>query len=150
MSPRKERTRVVLDTNVLISFILSRTTQSAATRIVKLWFRERKLQLILSDEVVAEYYEVLERVGADERRVKKLYSLLSQASIVTRVNLGPRYNISRDPDDNVMLATAVAGKAEYLITNDYDLLDIAERDKKRFRFAIVKPAEFLARIEREL
>ena len=46
-----------------------------------------------------------------------------------------------------MLATALAGNAEYLITNDYDLLDISERAKKRFRFAIVKPAEFLARLE---
>ena len=147
MSPRKERTRVVLDTNVLINFILSRTSQSAATRIVKLWFRERKLQLVLSNEVIAEYYEILERVGADERKVEHLYDLLSRISIVTFVNLGTRFNLSRDPDDNVLLATAQAGNAEYLITNDYDLLDISARDKKRFRFVIVKPAEFLAKFE---
>ncbi len=147
MSPRKDRLRVVLDTNVLINFILSRTSNSAAARIVKLWFRERKLQLILSDEVIAEYYEILERVGADARKVEHLYELLSRVSIVTHVNLGSRYNISRDADDNVLLATAQAGNAEFLITNDYDLLDISARDKKRFRFAIVKPAEFLAEFE---
>jgi hypothetical protein len=77
-----------------------------------------------ADEAVAEYYEVLERLNVDERRVEHLYDLLQRAGIVTHVNLGARYAISRDPDDNVLLATAAAGQARFLITNEHDLLDI--------------------------
>ncbi len=34
--------------------------------------------------------------------------------------------MSRDPDDNLLLATAAAGNAEFLISNDKDILEIAE------------------------
>lgn len=147
MPPRKARIPVVFDTNVIIGYYLSKVAKSAGARIFRLWRYERKLQLIVSDEVVAEYFEILARTGVAEPRVAHFKDQLREASIVTHVNLGPRYNISRDPDDNVLLATAQAGNAEYLITNDYDLLDISARDKKRFRFAILKPAEFLAEFE---
>jgi putative PIN family toxin of toxin-antitoxin system len=145
--PRKDRIPVVFDTNVLVGYYLSKAVRSASIRIFRLWRYERKLQLIVSDEVVAEYFEILARTGVPAQRVKRLRDQIAATSIVTHVNLGARYNISRDPDDNVMLATAAAGKAEYLITNDYDLLDIAEQDKKRFKFEILKPATFLAKFE---
>jgi putative PIN family toxin of toxin-antitoxin system len=90
---------------------------------------------------------VLERLGADERRVKHLYDLLQRTSIVTYVNLGARYVVSRDPDDDVLLATAAAGQAQFLITNDHDLLDIPLAQKRRFRFEIVTPDAFLTRWE---
>jgi putative PIN family toxin of toxin-antitoxin system len=137
----------VFDTNVVVSYILRRRLRSAASRIFDLWYKQRHLQLIVSDEVVAEYYEVLERLNADERRVEHLYDLLQRAGIVTHINLGARYAISRDPDDDVMLATAAAGQARFLITNDYDLLDIPLAQKRRFRFEIVTPGEFLSRWE---
>jgi predicted nucleic acid-binding protein len=44
------------------------------------------------------------------------------------------------------LATALVGKADFLITNDKDLLEIAEADKKKFKFRIVSPIEFLKAI----
>lgn len=144
MPRRKDRLPVVLDTNVVVSFILSQRPLSAAIQIFALWYKQHKLQLIISDEVVAEYFEVLERIGADERRVKHLDDLLRRASIVTHINLGARYAVSRDPDDDVMLATAAAGAAQYLITNDHDLLDIPVAQKKKFRFEIVTPGAFLA------
>ncbi len=147
MPPRKTRIPVVFDTNVIIGYYLSKVAKSAGAKVFRLWRYERKLQLIVSDEVVGEYFEILARTGVAESRVAHFKDQLQEASIVTHVNLGTRYNISRDPDDNVLLATAMAGKAEYLIANDYDLLDISEHDKKRFRFAIVKPAEFLAEFE---
>jgi predicted nucleic acid-binding protein len=94
--------------------ILRRRLQSAASRIFALWYKQRHLQLIVSDEVVAEYYEVLERLNVDERRVEHLYDLLQRAGIVTYVSLGARHAISRDPDDDVLLATAAAGQANFL------------------------------------
>ena len=50
---------------------------------------------------------------------------------------------SRDPEDEPVLATAVAARAEYLVAGDRDLLDLG----KPFGIAIVTSAEFLRRIE---
>ncbi len=143
MPPRKERITVVFDTNVLIAFYLSRNSKSAVSKIIRLWRNERELQMIISDEIVAEYLEILERVGINEKRIEKLKEILETFGIVSKFSLGKIPTESRDVDDNLILATALVGKAEFLITNDKDLLDISEADKKKFKFRIVTPIEFL-------
>lgn len=147
MPRRKDRLPVVLDTNVIASFFLSRRTLSASAKIFALWFRQRKLQLIVCDELVAEYLEILTRLPIAEKRVEQFQERLRVRQTVTHVNLGARHAISRDPDDDVLLATAAAGQAQFLITNDHDLLDISAAQKKRFRFEIVTPTVFLNRWE---
>ncbi|MGI8638343.1 MAG: putative toxin-antitoxin system toxin component, PIN family [Pyrinomonadaceae bacterium] len=143
MPPRKERIAVVFDTNVLIAFYLSRNPKSAVAKIIRLWRNERKLQMIVSDAVVTEYLEILERVGISENRIERLKEVLETFGIVSKFSLGKIPTESRDVDDNLMLATALVGKADFLITNDKDLLDIAQADKKKFKFRIVTPVEFL-------
>lgn len=147
MPRRKNRLPVVLDTNVVASFFLSRRTLSASAKIFALWFRQRKLQLIVCDELVAEYLEVLGRLLIPERRVALFRERLRIRQTVTHVNLGARHAISRDPDDDVLLATAAAGQAQFLITNEHDLLDIPLTQKRRFRFEIMTPGAFLTRWE---
>lgn len=144
MPPRKKRIPIVLDTNVVVGYYLGRNPHSARARVFQLWRYERKLQLIISDEVATEYFEVLERLGAAEKRVERFRDALQQRQTVTHVNLGGRYTISRDPDDDVLLATAAAGAAQFLVTNDYDLLDISPDQKRKFRFEIVTPGAFSA------
>ena len=143
MPPRKLRTIVVLDTNVVTGFYLSRSGKGANVAVFKWWFKRHELQLVVSDEVAAEYFEVLERLDIRARRIAILRRRLEERSIVTYVAPGPRPAISRDPDDDVMIA-AIAGRAEFLITNDHDLLDIAQEHKRKYRFQIVTPAQFLA------
>lgn len=143
MPLRKHRLPVVLDTNVIVSFFLSRQSFSASAKIFALWFRQRKLQLIVSDELIAEYLEILTRLPIAEKRVNQFRERLQIRGTVTHINLGARHAISRDPDDDVLLATAAAGQAQFLITNDHDLLNIPTRQKKRFRFEILTPVAFL-------
>ena len=145
MPPRKERIAVVLDTNIFVGYYLSRSPQSANARVVRLWRDQRKLQLIISDEVVTEYLEVLQRLHVEGPRIKRFAERLQRRETVTHVRLGSRFASSRDPDDNVMLATAATGKAKFLITNDRDLLDLPEKQRQKFRFEIVRPQEFLKR-----
>jgi putative PIN family toxin of toxin-antitoxin system len=147
VSPRKDRIAVVLDTNVVIGYYLSTHPQSANARVYLLWRTRRALQLVVSDETVTEYMEVLKRVGIPDVRVQRLEERIRKRETVTHVNLGARPTESRDPDDNLMLATAAAGRAAYLVTNDRDLLDIPADDRKRFKFAILTPAQFLAELE---
>ncbi len=143
MPPRKERIAVVFDTNILIAFYLSRNLKSAVRKIFGLWRIHRKLQLMVSEETVAEYLEILERVNIPQKRIDTFLERIEKRLTVTKVSLGKIPTESRDIDDNLVLATALVGKADFLITNDKDLLDIAESDKKKFKFRIVTPIEFL-------
>jgi len=93
---------------------------------------------------VREYLEVLSRLNVPEVLIKRLEERFSHRITVTRVSLGSRPNLSRDPDDNVMIATARSGKAKFLITNDRDLLDISASEQAKLRLAIISPAGFLA------
>ncbi len=147
MPPRKERIPVVFDTNILIGYYARRSEESANSRLYRLWRNRRELQLIISPEVVAEYLEVLERIGIDERRLARLEERLKGRDTVTLVTPGPQPTQSRDPDDNVLLAAAVAGKAKFLLTNDRDLLDIPTAGRRPFRFQILTPRQFLAQVD---
>ncbi len=97
----------------------------------------------MSGEIIAEYLEILERVGIGEKRIERFEEVLETFGIVSKLSLGKLPTESRDVDDNVMLATALAGKAQFLVTLDKDLLHISESDKKKFKFSIVTPVEFL-------
>ena len=49
----------------------------------------------------------------------------------------------RDPDDNILLALALDGKADYIVSGDKDLLDLTPFQD----IPILKPAEFLKMFE---
>ena len=142
MAAKKKRLPIVLDTNVVIANYLSTNPQSPNVVTVRLW-RERKLQLVVSDEIVDEYIDVLIRLGSSKNSVANFTTTLDESGAVTHVNLGKRFTDSRDPKDNPFLSTAAAGRAKFLVTNDSDLLDIPEAAKRKFKFRILTPKAFL-------
>ena len=143
MAPRKRRTPVVLDTNVIVGQLLSKTRHSANARVYDLWLVRRELQLIVSPPILEEYLELLERLGVDPFRITRFHERMLTSRTVTHAALGKRFSVSRDADDDVLLATAHAGRARYLVTNDRDLLDISPAERRPFRFEIVRPWELL-------
>jgi putative PIN family toxin of toxin-antitoxin system len=146
VAARKERTLVVLDTNVIAGHYLSRSAGSWNSQIIRLWRDVRKLQLVVSDELVEEYLGILRRLNIQEERVRRFENRLHARRTVTWVNLGPRFEDSRDPDDNLLLAVAKVGKAKFLVTNDRDLLEIPEEQRRRYRFQIATPEVFLTQL----
>jgi putative PIN family toxin of toxin-antitoxin system len=147
MTARKHRVRVMLDTNIFVRNFKARNKSSHNCRIIRLWLLEAKLQLVVSEEVVAEYLEIFDDVlRMVPSTLGKWRSRFADDPRVTMVNLGARHTESRDPDDNVFLSTARAGKAAYLVTNDRDLLDLPESVQEGLSFSIVTPADFLAAI----
>ncbi|MDT5123623.1 MAG: uncharacterized protein QOC96_3105 [Acidobacteriota bacterium] len=85
-------------------------------------------------------------LGAIPQNLARLETYLSMTKTVTQVNLGLRFYLSRDPDDNKFLDTAYVGKAKYLITRDNDLLDIPKASLRGLRFQIVSPIELLRQL----
>jgi putative PIN family toxin of toxin-antitoxin system len=150
MVSKKARTRVVLDTNVFVRALKTKKRASPNQSVLRLWLVEKRLQLIVSAEVVAEYLEIFERVlGLDVEIIEEWRTRFHQDTRSSFVSLGRRFMESRDPDDNIMLATALSGHADFLITNDKDLLDLPADFQKTLPFTICKPADFLRALAKE-
>ena len=144
MVPRRNRTPIVADTNVFVRAFKARSKTNANRRVVRLWLIERKLQLVVCDELIDEYLEIFSEVlGMDDSTVRDWQVRFEADRRATLVGLGRRYTESRDPDDNLLLATATAGRAEFLITNDRDLLELPEEFRRRLPYNILTPQMFL-------
>ena len=108
---------VLYDTNVLVT-ILSR-------RDMVLGFKkdilERRIVHISSLHILSEAEAVLsEKMGLTKQKAKTAARLLERQSII--VSPTDVEKICRDPFDDYVLAAAKEGGADYLVTEDKDLL----------------------------
>jgi putative PIN family toxin of toxin-antitoxin system len=144
---KKNRVRVVFDTNLFIARFIKHKRNSVNRRVIDLWQEQRRLQLIVSQPLIDEYLYVLENyIGIRKSRLELLKTRLETASYITRVNLGKRFYLSRDSKDNMFIDTAHIGKAKFVVSRDKDLLNIPKENLKGFRFEVVTPFEFLKQI----
>ena len=114
--------RVVLDTNVFVSMVLG----GQVGKINDGW-RAEKFLLIVSDDIVSEYLNVLQR--------PKLHlSSDTIATIVSRIYRKAEFSmpaehiflIKDDPSDDKFLEAAIAGNADFIVSGDKHLLDIKQ------------------------
>lgn len=132
--------RVVFDTNVLVSALgFGGTPLEALLRAF-----EEDVALIATQETLAEFDRVLQydRLPfSDEERTQYLRILRQEAEVIEEI---PAVEVvERDPDDDMFLACAVAGDAEYVVSGDDHLLSLGSfRDVE-----IVTPATFLERVD---
>lgn len=108
-----------------------------------MWLVRKKIRLLVNREIVDEYIRTIRLIlGMEEEQLKQW----EQKFLHRQAEIAPsskRLVSSRDPKDNVFLAVVTGGKADFLITNDLDLLEISEADKRKLKFQIVTPKEFL-------
>jgi len=132
------RMRVVLDTNVLASGLAYPT--SVLGRILSAW-QQGGLAVVLSHYILDELARILPRMRKSpmtSAEIRELVeSLIFQAETVVPKGL-PDQDL-RDPDDQPVLQTLLASKAQYLITGDKDLIALVQR------YPIVTPACFWSR-----
>ena len=114
--------RVSLDTNVLVSAF---TTRGICADILAVVLAEH--QLVLGERVLVELGRVLrEKMRMPEDSVVEAEAFLRQEAAV--ISKGAVVDVSiRDPDDVEVLAQALEGLADVLVTGDRDLLDVADR-----------------------
>ena len=138
---------VVLDTNVIVSSVLSPTGRPA--EIIRRWeaneFDLATSQLLLAElantlsyQHVSKYFkEPEEKIGALLRRLRTVATVVE-----------PQFTldvVEQDPPDNRVLECAVAGGASYIVTGDNHLLELKEYQG----IVILNPAGFLAALRME-
>jgi uncharacterized protein len=112
-------------------------------------WQERRFVLAMSRPLLAEFEDVLQRKKTQrflpiERGRWFMTLVQSRAIFVSPAADFPR---CRDPKDDMVIATAVAARAEYIVTTDLDLLDDADlsrRLQEEWHIRVVEPVEFLA------
>ena len=136
---KKGVTRVVLDTNVLVSALLFK---GKVSRFVALW-QQGRLAPLLSKETFGELRKVLTyaKFALDQEEIRAILedAVLPFFEILDPVE--PIEGVYADPDDDSFIACAVSGGAEFVVTGDAQLVGL--RRYKTVRF--VTPSEFLRR-----
>jgi len=130
--PRDGPIRVVLDTSVLVRYLIR---PSAAIRelIEGLWLRD-EIQVVTSPALIAELEAVLRRdtlhrfIRPEEGQAM-LDTLRIKADMLPP--LGPIPAFTRDPKDDKFVACALAGEVTYLVTVDNDILILESLDAVR-------------------
>ncbi|CAN5534952.1 putative toxin-antitoxin system toxin component, PIN family [soil metagenome] len=136
-----EKPRLVLDTNVLVSAVL--TPEGKPRRCLE-YALERGI-ILLSERTRGELLEVLHRPRLQRYIVKpEREGVLGRIAIRSeRVEVAEQIKACRDPKDDKFLEAAVSGRADFLVSGDEDLLVLHPfRD-----IPILSPAAFLAEVE---
>ena len=102
--------------------------------------------MIYSTDILVEIIDVL---GRDKFRSKYHISPDDISALIDLIRLRgelvipfQKLTLCRDPKDDIFLEAALEGKAEYIVSGDFDLLDM----KSFENIPILRVAEFLARI----
>jgi uncharacterized protein len=141
--PENTNVRAVLDSNVLVSVFLAQGRALLSTEL----YRRCVLKGILytAEEILEETREILlererirRRYTYQDEQVERFIVLVRRDSEVVE-SLPTVRAVERDPDDDVIVACAVAANADYIVSRDKDLLDLGEYQGIK----IVSPEHFI-------
>lgn len=127
-------TRVVLDTNVLLSAILFGGKPEQVLKLVRL----EKINAITSPAILLELTNVLTtKFSWTNKEAKETIAFLSK--FVDSVSPKKKVDVLSDDADNRVLECAVSGGADVIVSGDHHLLELIEYNG----IEIITPAEFL-------
>ncbi len=137
--------RAVLDTNVIVSGTIS--SSGAPFGVLEAW-RDRRFGLVISLEILKEaarvfsYPKIKDAYGLDDATIEQVLIRLAKYSAVTPGDLTVT-EIEDDPADDMFLACAAEGEADYIVSGYRHMLDLGTYRGVR----IVTAAGFLAVLE---
>ncbi len=130
--------KIVLDTNVFISGIFFRGPPS---QILQAW-KNKKLRIILSQDILDEYHRVAESLSSkypsvDIFQIIELVTVHGQFVDSTDLDI----TVCEDPDDNKFIECAIASDTKIIVSGDKHLLKITGYQG----ITVFKPLEFVNR-----
>jgi|SRR5210317_1719114 len=136
--------RVVLDTGILIAALITKDTPP--DRIYQAW-RKRRFELVTSQWQLDEFRRV-----SRYPKLRKYLQPIEAGNLVNGLRHQARFleelpdvDLSEDPNDNPLLAMAIAGEVDYLVSGDKrDVLAL----KKVGKASIVTARRFLTILQK--
>lgn len=115
--------RIVLDTNLLVSYLI--THRPPIATLVDEHLAREDVVLVTAPALLEELdrvlrYPKLQRYYTDEERTRFVALVAALSEVVELPEPIPR--ICRDPDDDRVIACAVVGQADAIVSGDQDLL----------------------------
>lgn len=115
--------KIIIDSNIWISFLIGKSLQGLQTHI-----NSNLITIVTCEEQLQELREVFNkpkiRKYFSKEQILDFFELLDEAS--EKVILQTKVKICRDSKDDYLIALAIDSQADYLITGDYDLLDLVK------------------------
>jgi putative PIN family toxin of toxin-antitoxin system len=131
--------KVVLDTNILASGAIS--AAGTLSKIIDAW-RNGTFRVIVSAPILAELERTLQkpyfRRYLPEKQSASFLQLVRKRAIVSPITVAVQ-RIATHPEDDMILATAVSAKADYLVTGDTKLQGVGTYNG----VTILSPKQFL-------
>jgi len=138
--------RVVIDTNVLVSSVISK--KGAPAFLIQAW-SEGLFNLVISEAIITEIERVLSEhslkqvFNISNDQITRLVELLRRNSILVPGSAAVAGAVPADPTDEMFIAAALDGNADVIVSGDKDLLEIESFQG----VAILTPRQFLDRIQ---
>lgn len=137
--------RVLIDTNVLVSYLLNPQNDGPVSTILRAVFQDRFI-LLVPDHLLDEFTTTVRnktRLASritlkDLERLTEALRILGEKVPKITEQIPP---VSRDLKDDYLVAYALVGNADYLVTGDRDLLVLQGQITG---LEIVTPAQFIA------
>lgn len=130
--------KVILDTNVFISGVFF---SGPPHQILNAW-RDGKIQLAISQEILKEYWRVGEVIAGQFLSIdlKPILDLVTIEAELYQTQDLPK-PVCSDPDDDKFLACAIASGSRIIVSGDKHLLKVSGYQG----IEILKPNEFIKR-----
>lgn len=124
----KKVDRIIIDTNLWISFLISKSLRGLDQRI-----KHGDVQLLFSPELIQEFLDVIARPKFrkffNKEDVARIFELIEDFGIIIEPTTD--FEICRDAKDNFLLSLAFDSRATHLLTGDKDLLDLLKFKKTK-------------------
>ncbi len=139
--------RAVLDTNTLVSAVIN--IESSVAQEIYQSFISKRFLLIVSPSLLAELEDVLNRdrvIELHKHTAESLQKITNELANLSYIVPGKiEIKLVRDPDDDKIIAAAVEGNVDYIVSRDKDLLDL----KKCRGIKIITPERFMGILRAE-
>jgi putative PIN family toxin of toxin-antitoxin system len=136
--------RTVLDSSVLVAALVTPNLASAS-RIILAAAAAGAVRLVVSDALEEEYRRAVEyrQVIRYAAKVNRQAFVSGVVAVADRVLPGEAKGlVALDPADDMVLAAAIGGRADWVVSLDRHLIDLAEVDGVR----ILRPGDFLVEL----
>ncbi len=134
--------KVVLDTSVFVSAILSKKRETSPSIILNKW-QQGNFTLVISPQLQEELIIVLLRKGIKSELIENLVTIIETLALKIEGVYQATILDEIDPKDNMFLATSYEAKADYLVSLDNHLLSL----KYYHGTQILTPSLFLKALE---